>query len=241
MKEKFHRSKDRDRYSYKRLFPYFGHVNMADIKRPLVRAYIDTRVKQGVSLSTIGRELRFASAAVNYVRLEHEVAISNPFVSLRLSTSDYRIRWITPDEGKRLVIEAARYARTPCLPCFIRLALNTGCRRGELLGLEWSRVDLTRRVFLLEAKHTKTARLRTVPLNIETYSALSELWEWHCQKYSDSPWVFPFGGGFRHIYYLKTGFKNACKRAGIDDFRIHDLQYVCKLACDGGCGFIRRS
>ncbi|EHP43596.1 bacteriophage integrase [Cupriavidus basilensis OR16] len=156
-----HRSKQRDHYSLQRLQPYFGGRSVADLRRVDVRSYIALRQSEGVKESTIGRELRFFSAAINFVRLEHDrPELANPVQRLGLDSSEGRVRWITRDEATSLVDAAELHARRPHLPCFIRLALNTGARKSELLKLTWSRVDRDRRFFLLEAGDTSTALRR---------------------------------------------------------------------------------
>ncbi|PCE26235.1 hypothetical protein BWP39_17075 [Paraburkholderia acidicola] len=55
---------------------------------------------------------------------------------------------------------------------------HTGCRKNELLKLEWSRVDFERRVFVLEAKHIKAHRRRIVPFNDEAIAVLKTQLEW---------------------------------------------------------------
>lgn len=104
--------------------------------------------------------------------------------------------------------------------------MNTGCRRGELLGLEWSRVDFTHRLLFLAARHTKTRVRRTIPLNDQAIQALNELRRWHQQDCPESEWVFTSAAG-GHIRWLKTAFRNSCKRAGITDFRVHELRHTC--------------
>lgn len=221
-----HKSKERDQYSLNRLLPYFGQKSVFDIRRVQVRAYIQRRQSQGVTLSTIRRELRCACAAVNFTALELEIDLPNPFHALGIPEAPNRVRWLTKSEARRLIEAASLYAKTPLLPCFIRLALNTGCRRGELLGLEWRRVDLSRRLLHLEAGHTKAGKRRSVPLNAEAVAALQELRGWGREHWRGSPWVFPSAAG-GHLRYFKTGFKNACQRAAISDFRIHDLRHTC--------------
>lgn len=221
-----HRSKERDRCSLLRLPPYFTGRRLADIRRVDVRIYIKHRQASGVTLATVKRELRYACAAVNFVRLEREIDLKNPFQSLGIPDAENRVRWISQDEASRLIRESARYARPPLLPCFIRLALNTGCRRSELLTLEWDRVDFDLRMITLEAMHTKAARRRTVPLNSGALSALKQLADRGSQRFPGSPWVFPVNT-YRHVRSLGIGFKSACLRAGISDFRIHDLRHNC--------------
>lgn len=223
---KNHTSKWRDQCSLNRLSPFFRDRRLVDVTRHQVRLYVQHRRDKGISDSTIRKELHFASAAINFVRLEHEVELKNPFHALGIPEPEGRLRWITREEAERLIQASKPYARTPHLACFIRLALNTGCRRGELLGLEWSRVDFSRRLLLLEGRHTKTGVRRTVPLNDQAMLALSELHRWHQQDCPDSPWVFTSKAG-GHIRWLKTAFRNSCKRAGITDFRVHDLRHTC--------------
>ena len=72
----------------------------------------------------------------------------------------------------RLLEAASSEPKAPHLSDFIRLALYTSARRGELLGLEWSRVDLRANVIHLEAVHTKTGTPRAIPLCKEARQAL---------------------------------------------------------------------
>ncbi|MFM0288911.1 tyrosine-type recombinase/integrase [Paraburkholderia megapolitana] len=69
------------------------------------------------------------------------------------------------------------------------MALHTGCRKNELLKLEWSRVDFERRVFVLEAKHTKAHRRRVVPLNDEAIAVLKTQLEWVERYAGGARWV----------------------------------------------------
>lgn len=221
-----HRSKQRDCYSLRNLQPHFTGRSVAELRRVDVRRYIEHRRSQGVASSTIGRELRFFSAAINFVRLEHDrVDLPNPVQRIGLSEPEGRIRWIDQVDAVRLVEAAERFARRPHLVNFIRLGLHTGCRRGELLGLEWSRVDRSRRLLRLEAEHTKAGRRRVVPLNDEAMAALDGQREWLRRRGIVSPWVFGLAPD-RRITTFQKGFKAACRRAGIEDFRIHDMRHT---------------
>lgn len=223
---KNHASKWRDQCSLNRLSPFFRDRYLVDVTRHQVRQYIQHRRDKGISDSTIRKELHFASAAINFVRLEHEVELKNPFHAMGIPEPEGRLRWLSRREAESLIQASRLYARTPYLPCFIRLALNTGCRRGELLGLEWSRVDFSQRLLFLEARHTKTKVRRSVPLNDAAIIALGDLWRFHEAVYPDSPWVFTSAAG-GHVRWLKTAFRNSCRRAGITNFRIHDLRHTC--------------
>lgn len=222
-----HRQQDseRDRYTLKHLQTHFQGKRLAGLRRIQIRAYINARLDAGVKLSTVRRELRLFCAAINFVRVEYDLHdLPNPVARLRLAKPEPRVRWIKREQAISLVKEAERDAPRPHLAVFIRLALNTGCRRGELLNLEWSRVDLERGCFLLEAHHTKGRRRRLVPLNAGAIEALRTLAGWQKERELQTPWVFGWERG--KITTFKTAWTSALKRAGIENFRIHDLRHT---------------
>jgi integrase len=95
-------------------------------------------------------------------------------------------------------------------------------RKGEMLGLEWRRVDLKANLVYLGAEHTKAGKRRSVPLNAEARSALLSRAK-YCPA---SPWVFTNRKGER-IESIKTSISSACQNAGIEDFTVHDLRHTC--------------
>lgn len=203
------RSTWREKYSLVKLGPHFSGRPVRQLKRADIRAYVALRLNDGVAIATIKRELRLFCAAINFAKLEFDLHdLPNPVANLGLSSSEPRVRWITRDQAAQLIQAAQSTAIRPHLPAFIRLALNTGCRKGELLNLEWSRVDESRRLFLLEARHTKQRKRRTVPLNDDALQSLEQLRTWQAQYLPGTPWVFGWREGCR-ITTFKTGFTSA--------------------------------
>lgn len=107
-----------------------------------------------------------------------------------------------------------------------RRPLHTGMRKGELLGLEWERVDLQAALVHLEPRNTKTGKRRSVPLNKVASGAILNRRQFRDQHVPASPWVFAHRDG-RRIQDVKRAFAKACQRAGVTDFRIHDLRHTC--------------
>ena len=91
------------------------------------------------------------------------------------------------------------------------IALNTGLRLGELLGLNWIYVDLSRGVFRLEI--TKSGRRREVPLNGDSYQALVSL----------TPKA---EGRVFQTRFIKTAYNNAVAIAKLDDVNFHTLRHT---------------
>ena len=109
---------------------------------------------------------------------------------------------------------------------FIKLAVNTGCRKEKLLSLEWARVDLHRCIFYLEGRQIKSGKRRSIPINTAAQGALLSRLEFRKDYCPNSPWVFAHESGER-LRSIKNSFSSACESAGIKDFRIHDLRHTC--------------
>jgi len=88
---------------------------------------------------------------------------SNPVLNIRKPVpGPGRNRRLTADEELRLLSAVDRYSN-PMLRWIVRIALETGMRFSEIVGLRRMQVDLKRRIIrLLETKNTQP---RTVPLS----------------------------------------------------------------------------
>ena len=220
------RSVERDIRCARQLRVMFGGQRLKDIGSRQIWAYQVKRQSDGVKSTTINRELAFLSTAVNFANRHWDWNLSNPVTGRKIgNASGSRDRWLTRNEANRLIQAAARESKAPYLADFIRLALFTGCRRGELLGLEWSRVDLHRNVIRLQAQHTKSGAPRVIPLCNEARAALIGRQRFRASHCPDAPFVFVNYEGVR-IGSIKRSFSTACRRTGISDFRIHDLRHT---------------
>lgn len=219
------RDSERATYAIQRLKPFFTGRVMERLRRADVSAYIEKRKADGVGPYTVNRELDLLSAAINYARKHWEWDIQNPVSGMSLRQPEGRLRWLSRAEADVLIREAEKEPRSPHLADFIRLALNTGCRKNELLKLSWDRVDLKANVLRLEGEHTKSGRRRAVPLNDEARRALLNRARFRAQHCPDSDWVFARRSGKR-IQFMQNGFQAACTRAKIKGFRVHDLRHT---------------
>lgn len=220
------RSADRVGIACRRLQPHFTGMIAEQIRRADVASYIQKRKKDGVTGSTINRELDLLSAACNYVRVTLEWNVQNPTTGMSLREPQGRLRWITKDEASRLIAEASKEYKSPHLADFIRLALNTGCRKNELLTLSWDRVDFDAGHLRLEGENTKNGKRRIVPLSEVARAALMSRARFHNEHCPESQWVFCHKNGKR-VQFMQNGFEAACRRAGITNYRVHDLRHTC--------------
>ena len=134
-----------------------------------------------------------------------------------------RVRFLDNEECARL-LEVCKESRCSYLLSIVTLALATGMRKGEILNLTWSNIDLERnRVVLLE---TKNGDKRVVPLSNHTKEILLALRE---QNSEPSFFVFPRQKGQKpqKPIDIRTAWEAALKKADIHNFRFHDLRHSC--------------
>jgi integrase len=218
-------SAERAHYAAKRLYEAFGDIAMTAITPASIEAYNRQRAAAGAAPATIRRELGVLSAAARWCQQALGWQVTDPTTGRRPPATPGRLRWLSREEADRL-IAAARQSTSHALADFITLALHTGMRRGELLGLEWERVDLGRACLYLDTQHQKNRQRSTIPLNSAARAALIRLGQFRAQHCPASPWVFCHADG-RRIQKFRHSFTHACEQAGITDFTIHDLRHTC--------------
>ena len=220
------RSAERDVRIARHLYRFLSGREVESLTATDIHFYIAERRRNRIKDTTIRRELALLSSAINHARTWWDWKLLNPVAGRRPTQGKGRVRWLSRTDARRLIQAAESEPRAPHLADFIRLALHTGMRKGELLGLEWGRVGLPEGLIYLEPHHTKTGERRTVPLNGVARAALVNLARFRAHYCPGSPWVFGNKNGER-IQDIKKGFATACQRAEIKDFHPHDLRHTC--------------
>ena len=136
-----------------------------------------------------------------------------------------RVRFLSEDtadgiDGERTrLLKACEESSNPYLYPVVVLALSTGMRQGEIMGLTWEDVDLHQgRATLHE---TKNGERRVVPLSGKAL----ELLKAHAKvRRLDTNLLFP-GKNPQKPIDLRAPWEAALKKAGIEDFRFHDLRH----------------
>lgn len=145
----------------------------------------------------------------------------NPLASVKLLRVPKRLeRILTKDEEVRF-LAACDQVRAPHLrPCAV-LALNTGMRKGEILGLRWEQVDFTNRVITIYNGKTEQSD-RALPMNDAVFALMLNL-----RRERTGEFVFPSPQKKdERIRDLKTGFSRAVRLARIPHLRFHDLRHT---------------
>ena len=138
---------------------------------------------------------------------------ANPVNKVKMPpSSPARNRRLEDGEFERLE-EAAKQTKNPHIWPIIVFAIETGMRRGEILGLQWEHVDVDRRIAFLPL--TKNGSSREVPLSTKAALVLARQ-----RQRNDTPSPFPVTpNGFR------LAWDRLRSRTGLSDLRFHDLRH----------------
>jgi integrase len=156
--------------------------------------------------------------AFNLAEREWEWCRENPMRKVSMEpVHNQHDRWLTPQEEAGLLTVAPAWLRE-----VIVFALNTGMRQGEILSLQWRDVDFTRGTLVV--MKSKNRERRTLPLNNTVYALLAGKQAAYGQ--SDGLVFTTSAGTPLKARYVVRAFSNARNRAGMPDFRFHDLRHT---------------
>ena len=200
------------------LLPNFGTLPLDRITRSRVNRWFDqySRSAPGGANYT----LDILSRILNHAIICGHIA-TNPVRGVRRNPRRKMTRFLSREEIRRLhaVLDACVAERPVYAPAadIIRLLLLTGCRRGEILNLQWREVGED----ILELVDSKTGP-RTVFLSPKAKAVIDR------QPRPGSPWVFPSPVNRkkpRSAESVDRLWRMARKQAGIEDVRLHDLRH----------------
>ena len=199
-------SRPQDLSKMRMLDKTFGEKNIHEITAWEIERWKVKRKKE-VSAGTVNRELALLksmlSKAVEWKRLKE-----SPAKGVKLfKGATNRLRYLLPGEVQTLIVNCPEYLKD-----IVTVAVNTGMRRGEMLGLTWPRVDLGGGKITLT--DTKNSEGRVVFMNETVKATLNGL-----ERKSD--FVFPVTVGI-----MKKDYDEAVEKAKIDNFTFHDLRHT---------------
>ena len=191
------------------------HRTLVMLSSSDLASYRDERLKT-VAPATVIRELNTIGHALEVAQREWGIHLTrNPAKLVRRPKAPKgRSRRLEGDEEAKL-LAAANKSRNPWMGPLIVLAVETGMRRGELLGLRWKDVDLERRIAHLSV--TKNGESRDVPLSSRAVATLDGLMQ-HPNR--DAEQVFPVSGNA-----IRLAWERLRERAGVGDLHLHDLRH----------------
>lgn len=194
----------------------FGDTRIIEIDsatiRKALRSYRETHAP-----ATCNRLRSCLSSVFKYAITECGYLESNPVRLAPSLTEDNKIVRYLSDDERTALITACRQSECNKLYLLVLLALTTGARQGELLGLRWSDIDFNARTALLLHTKNGTARVITFPL-----PAMDELQRF---RKVGTGLIFQSKKKWNRSFEFRRHWNKALDDAGIKNFRFHDLRH----------------
>jgi len=198
----------------------------------LVEKFKNDRKKHGLKPSTINRDLACLKRMFN-MAMKWKLTTENPLHQVEfLKENNQRKRYLEKDELESFLIACeyvpSKFRRKTTkeplkiLRQIVELAVHTGLRKSELLTRKWKDIVVVDGIKCFYVGETKNGELRLVPLNDRAIEVLSQI-----PKTANNEYIFasPVKEG-APIKEIKKAFRNALQKAGIEDFRFHDLRHT---------------
>jgi integrase len=252
------RSSTASNYEYRLrrwILPYLGQYKLSSIEPPVIEQWMNDLKVQGLGTKTINGARAVVSGVLGYAHKSgiikrNPTLLVSPHRRKRNEKTQVNEPWTTEELTKALM--AVHHTKFDLLT---HLGALYGLRRGEILGLQWSDLDLESGVLsirrtlketrvyneagfsrsILETEEPKTKRsARRIQVGETVMHAFLRHREYVDQmaeaagtKWTHSDWLIPSetGGAWNPNNALRQ-FKTFCHRAGIRVVRIHDLRHT---------------
>ncbi|MEP7262103.1 MAG: site-specific integrase [Usitatibacter sp.] len=212
----------------------FGRYRLVDLQMKDFANFRDDRLDDDLAPATVLKELNLARRLIDYAI--KDLSIYLPSNTARLVDNPHvendRDRVFISDEEEQRLFEAFPNDNYRHIGA---LALESACRLGEMLKMEWHHVDFTRRTLTVPKPNTKTEVKKTVPLSSRAIAILESRpgrrrgRVFNCWAAGDS-----FQNGYkRAIVRARKKYESDCELAGQEphpellvDLRFHDFRHI---------------
>lgn len=192
---------------------YLREKKLSDIDRDLIEEIAKQKEKTNVSSATVNRVLEIIRAILNRAHKEWGWIDKTPIIRMR-KVENKRVRWLTRQEANKLLQELPSHLKD-----MTSFTLATGLRESNVTKLKWAQIDLNKKHALIHADESKSKRSIPVPLNKQAIAILK------AQIGKNLVYVFTYEG--EPVTRCNNhAWRKALNRAGINDFRWHDLRHT---------------
>ncbi|MGB5830614.1 MAG: site-specific integrase [Thiohalocapsa sp.] len=208
-----------------------GHLRLSELRPERIAQQRDKLRTEGRSPATCNRYLNtLAAVLTRCVKHWHWLQVNPVSQVAKLTEHNTRKRFLSKPELGRL-LEACRASKSPDLLAVVLLAIGTGARRGEILGLRWCDLDLSAGLMAARATTENDVKgsIRTLPIPAAALPLLTE------RKAAadaatvvplrDERLVFPSNVSQRRPIVIRQSWETAVRAANLGDFHFHDLRH----------------
>ena len=197
----------------KHLHPFFGGTRAMDVRAYTIQGYIDHRMEQGPAIATINRELAVIRRMYSLGIRQEKIYRMPPVCALKENNT--RTGFLDDAEYEQLVAVCDKL----WLRGILAVGYTFGWRKGEILGLRVSQVDLLNRSISLNVGETKNDEGRTIKMTQEVYNLLASC----VRGKKPKDYVFTRDDG-SPVRFLQDDWEALFDKAKLPRKLIHDLR-----------------
>lgn len=235
----------KDEQMFRELFPIFGKQKLNEIQTQDIESHLVVLKHKGLSKASLKQRVTLIKAVYNW-HIKRGVRVFNPCLAIQIKIPVIPPEhWKEPEAWQFLEYTAKKYqgSSVEWIHVLYTVALNTGCRRGELLALDWSRIDFLRRQILIDRNYeenqgrivngTKSGKHRYVGINDVLYETLKSF---HKGERTGLLFTNKSKKPLDRRNFQQRYFKKDIKEAGVPDIKFHSLRdtYATIYMANGG-------
>ena len=209
------KSASREISRLKCLDKFFGEVTLARINSEMVAYFRDERLSLNLSGATVIKDLNTLSHIIDTAIKEWGLYIpQNPVKNIRKPrVNNSRSRRLS--NGEEIILLAKCREHSLMMESVVIFAIETAMRLGEIINLNWSDIDMERKIATLF--HTKNGEVRQVPLSNAAIASVRTL-----PRHIASLKVF---WRWKAVSSFESSWQRVLAKSEIKNFRFHDLRH----------------
>jgi integrase len=200
----------------------FGHQSAWSITSQTLELAAHALIEHGYAPATANRDLSALGSVYKWAKARRLTPPGFKSPTLGVTRFEEPIRRVHVERAEiERLLDAAFACSDRRFAVFVRLLLETGARKSELLNRVWSDLDLDRREIL--APCTKNGTPRVLFFSDETANLIARVWS--VQRKFDSGLIFEGRVPGQPVNYRRA-WSWLCAHVGLEELRLHDMRHV---------------
>jgi integrase len=200
------------------LKPVFGDKRLDEITLQSVQQFLTSLRNKGYAASTCNHPIRVLRHAIG-LACKWRIIETNQLAGLSLLREDNHVNNIMTDDELKRLVRVLKSDRNEVVSSLCLFLLSTGARLNEALNARWEHFDLEHQNWTIPSEHSKSRKIRSIPLNRTAIQILEGLGT--RDKY-DHPFIGRRGKPLTTIN--RVWYRLRCE-AGLEHLRLHDLRH----------------
>jgi integrase len=200
------------------LKPTFGNQRLDNITLYSVQQFLTSLRNKGYAASTCNHPIRVLRHAMA-LACKWGIIETNKLSGLSLLREENHVNNIMTDDEVKHLVKVLRSDRNKVVSAVCLFLLSTGCRLNEALSARWEHFVLEHRNWTIPAEHSKSRKIRSIPLNRSAIQVLESLGT--RDKYDH---LF-IGRRGKPLTTINRVWDRLRRDAGLPHLRLHDLRH----------------